>query len=200
MIHGKEGGTQINPFAACFRRWAEGSATPSRLYFQIPDPNFPSLKFADLIDALYKAQKPAILVCQQIYPPKIVDRVGLFGGQMTALFKTCGVVGVITNGPSRDLDEIRPLEVQYIMSGVTPAHGDLAIRAINIPVSVAGMDVVSGDIVHMDEHGAVKFAADQLENVCKNIDALSKHEENQAMALLGAKTLEELKEAWMRRI
>ena len=166
----------------------------------MPDPKYAPLSFTDLAEALYKAKKPSIVVCQQVFPPEILDRVGLFGGQITSLFKACGVVGVITNGPSRDLDEICPLEVQYIMSGVTPGHGDFTIRAINIPVSVAGMDVVPGDIIHMDEHGALKFPADKLEEVCKNIETLSKHEEDQAMALLGAKTLEELKEAWMRRV
>ena len=112
---------------------------------------------------------------------------------MTIAFKACGAVAVVTNGPSRDVDEIRPLKFQYIMSGVTPGHGDFAIRAINVPVSVAGMDVAPGDIVHMDENGACKFPPDRLADVCNNIDALIKAEEERAEKLRSAKTIEEIK-------
>lgn len=162
----------------------------------VPDPKYPSLSFEDLIEGLYNARKPTIVVCQQAYPPEILHRARLFGGQMTTLFKACGVVGVVTNGPSGDIDEIRPLEIQYIMSGVTSGHGDFAIRAMNVPVSVAGMDVETGDIIHMDEHGAVKFPADKLADVCRNIEALSSQEEKRVKAILAAKTLEEIKRAW----
>jgi len=169
------------------------------LVVSVPDPKYPSLLFEDLIEALYKAKNPTIVVCQQVYPPEILNKARLFGGQSTVLYKACGAVGVITNGPSGDTDEMRPLGIQYIMSGVTPGHGDFSLRAINVPVSVAGMDVTPGDIIHMDEHGAVKFPADKLADVCRNIDALSRGEQEQAKALLAAKNLEELKAAWLKR-
>ena len=170
------------------------------LVFSVPDPRYPSLSFVDLIEGLGKAKKPSIVVCQQVYPPEIFNRAGLFGGQSTALMKACGVVGVVTDGPSRDVDEMRPLGIQYIMSGVTPEHGDFTLRAINVPVSVAGMDVAPGDIIHMDENGACKFPADRLADICSNIDAFSKEEADQAKALLAAKTLEEIKTAWLNRV
>jgi len=169
----------------------------------IPDPDhpeLPSLSFMDLIDALGKAKKPIIVACHQDYPPGILEKAGLFGGQSSALFKACGVIGVVTNGPSRDIDEMRPLGIQYVMSGVTVGHGDFAIRAFNIPVSVAGMDVSPGDIIHMDEHGAVKFPEERLEDICDEIDAFAEEEDVQSKALLSAKTVEEIKEAWTKRV
>ena len=169
----------------------------------IPDPKHPELpflSFMDLIEALGKAKKPIIVACQQDYPPGILEKAGLFGGQSSALFKACGVVGVVTNGPSRDIDEMRPLGIQYIMSGVTVGHGDFAIRALNVPVSVAGMDVSQGDMIHMDEHGAVKFPEGRLEDICNQIDAFGKEEDVQAKALLLAKTVEEIKAAWAKRV
>jgi len=163
--------------------------------YSLPDPNYNRLSMMNLIDALGKSKKPVVVVIKQEFPPEILPKVGLCGGQMTAIFKACGAVGVVTNGPSRDIDEIRPLKFQYIMSGVTPGHGDMAIHAINVPVSVAGMDVMPGDIIHMDENGACKFPADKLADVCKNIDALVKAEEKRAKALSKAKTIEEIKAA-----
>ncbi len=162
----------------------------------LPNPDYQRLSFADLIDALGKSRKPSIVVLKQEFPPEILPRVGLCGGQMAAMFKACGAVGLVTNGPSRDMDEIRSLKFQCITSGVTPGHGAIAMRAINVPVSVAGMDVTPGDIIHMDENGACKFPADRLADVCNNIDALIKVEQAQAKALHAAKTIEEIKAVW----
>jgi regulator of RNase E activity RraA len=168
-----------------------------------PDPSqpqLPSLSFLDLIDAFSKARKPIIVACQQAYREGLLEKAGLFGGQTTALFKACGVIGVVTNGPSRDIDEMRGLGVQYIMSGVTVGHGEFALRAINVTVAVAGMEVAPGDIIHMDEHGAVKFPEAHLESICNDIDAFAADEAAEAKALLAARSIEEVKEIWAKGV
>ena len=53
---------------------------------------------------------------------------------MTAAMKSIGCLGAISNGPSRDIDEIRPMEFQYLLSGITPGHGAMAVQAVNVPV------------------------------------------------------------------
>jgi len=164
--------------------------------YSLPDPKYQRLTFIDLIDALGKSKKPSIVVIKQEFPAEILPRVGLCVEQMTTAFQACGAVGVVSNGPSRDIDEMRPLKFQYILSGATSGHGDFAIRAINVPVSVAGMDVAPGDIIHMDENGACKFPADRLADVCHNIEDLIKAEEKRVKALNTAKTIEEIKAAW----
>ena len=164
--------------------------------YSLPDPNYNRLTMMDVIDALQKSKKPIVVVIKQYFPPEILPKVGLAGGQMTTLFKACGAVGVVTNGPSRDVDEIRPMEFQYIMSGVTPGHGSMAIHAINVPVSVAGMDVAPGELIHMDENGACKFPADRLADVCNNIDGIVKAEEERAKALSEAKTFQDIRDVW----
>lgn len=153
--------------------------------YSLPDPNYKGLTMKDLVEALAKSRKPSIIVIKQDFPPEILPKVGLCGGNMTTMFKACGAVGVVTNGPSRDVDEIRPMEFQYIMSGVTPGHGDMAIHAVNVPVSVAGMDVAPGEIIHMDENGACKFPADRLADVYKNVTELAKNEA-ESMKRVGA--------------
>ncbi len=170
------------------------------LVFSLPDPKVKPVSFIDLIEVLDQAKKPIVVVAQQKFPSDIADSVGLFGGQMTSLMQASGVVGVVTDGPSRDLDEMRELDIQYIMSGTTSGHGDFVISEINTPVSVAGMDVNPGEIIHMDEHGATKFPADKLEDIYKNIEKFSAEEDQQAKAILKAKTIEELKKAWSERI
>jgi regulator of RNase E activity RraA len=144
--------------------------------YGLPDKNKPSLPFSDLVQALDSSVKPTILVFQQNFPAEVADKVGLAGGVMTTVIKGVGCVGAISNGPSRDMDEIRPMNFQYLLSGTTPGHGDMAIHAINLPVSVAGMDVSPGEIIHMDEHGACKFPADKLEAVLENVTKLRDEE------------------------
>lgn len=170
------------------------------LVFSLPDAKVKPYSFIDLIEVLDQAKKPIVVVAQQKFPSDIADSVGLFGGQMTSLMQASGVVGVVTDGPSRDLDEMKELDVQYIMSGATPGHGDFVISEINTSVSVAGMDVNPGEIIHMDEHGATKFPADKLEEVYNNIDAFGEEEDNQAKEVLEAKNVDEIKEAWLRRV
>lgn len=161
--------------------------------FGLPDANYSRLSFMDVVDALEQSKKPSILVIKQDFPPEIANKVGLSGGNMTTAVKSMGCVGVISDGPSRDIDEIRPMKVQYMLTGTTAGHGDFAVHAINVPVSVGGMDVAPGEIIHMDENGACKFPADKMEAVVTNLKALAKEEEARMAALSKAKTAAAIK-------
>ena len=161
--------------------------------FSLPDPGYARLSFIDVLEAMEASRKPSILVFQQKFPPQIAGKVGLAGGNMTAAMKAVGCVGAISNGPSRDIDEIRPMQFQYMLTGVTAGHGPMAIHAVNVPVTVAGMDVCPGEIIHMDENGACKFPADKLEDVVHNVRALKIEEEVRIGRLLKAKTAAELR-------
>ncbi len=154
--------------------------------YGLPDPNYSELSFLDVIDELDASKKPTILVFEQKFPPEIANKAGLAGGNMTSAMKAVGCVGAISNGPSRDKDEIRPMKFQYMLSGITPGHGAMALRAINVPVSVAGMDVAPGELIHMDENGACKFPADKLEAVVKNVQALRDEEADRIGKLANA--------------
>ena len=120
--------------------------------------------------------KPTIVVIEQRFPPHLQGKVGLSGGIMTTAFQRAGCVGVVSNGPSRDIDEIRPMEFQYLLSGISPGHGPQAVWSVNTPVNVAGMGVAPGEIIHMDENGACKFPASQMENVLTNVEEMLRQE------------------------
>ena len=161
--------------------------------FGLPDPGYSRLSFMDVIDAMDASPKPTILVFQQKFPPEIAGKVGLSGGNMTSAMKAVGCVGAISNGPSRDIDEIRPMRFQYMLSGITAGHGAQAVHAVNAPVTVGGMDVAPGDIIHMDENGACKFPGDKLEAVLTNVRALQKEEEERIGRLQNATSAAEVR-------
>lgn len=161
--------------------------------YGLPDPNFKRLSFMDVVDALDAAPKPTILVIQQKFPPHLAGKVGLAGGNMVSAMKALGCVGLISNGPSRDIDEVRPMGFQYLLSGITPGHGPQAVHAVNVPVTVAGMDVAPGEIIHMDENGAVKFPAGRLAQVLANVRELQKEEAARMAALQRARNAAEVR-------
>jgi regulator of RNase E activity RraA len=125
-----------------------------------------------LLEHLDGTRKPIILVAEQQFDPTLNYRVGLFGEIMTTQYKAMGVIGVVTNGPMRDIDSIKPLGFQYYCTGVTPGHGDFIVKAVNVPVRVGGMTVMPGDMLHMDMHGAVKFPADKMGEVLERAERL----------------------------
>ena len=161
--------------------------------YSLPDPNFKRLTFMDVLDALDAMPKPTVLVLQQKFPPELAGKVGLAGGNMVSAMKAIGCVGLISNGPSRDIDEVRPMRFQYVLSGITPGHGAQAVQTVNVPVHVAGMDVAPGEIIHMDENGAVKFPADKLEAVLTNVRALRDEEADRMGRLQKATSAAELR-------
>ena len=92
------------------------------------------------------------------------------------------------------------MQFQYMLSGVTAGHGDMAVHAVNVPVSVAGMDVSPGEIIHMDENGACKFPAERIGDVCKHVDAFSDEEAEHSALLLSATDGTGIKNAWRKVI
>ncbi|GHV36628.1 hypothetical protein FACS1894187_11540 [Synergistales bacterium] len=160
--------------------------------YELPDPNFQRLSLGDVLCAIEASPKPCVLVMKQNIPDEIKRKNGLSGGNMTTAFQTLGCVGCISDGPSRDIDEIRPMKFQYMLTGVTAGHGSFGVAAVNVPVSVGGMDVTVGEIIHMDENGAVKFPADKLEIVVEMLDKLSEHEKKKQADIRACKTAKEI--------
>lgn len=151
-----------------FPEWGVRIGYAATAVYSEKSEDYPKVGQWDLPEHLDKTKKPIVLVAKQEYPSKLFNKAGLFGGNMTSLYDAFGVEAVITNGAIRDLDEIREIGVQYYASGVTPGHGPVMLRAVNVPVTVAGMVVTPGDFLHMDKHGAVKFPASRMREVLVN--------------------------------
>ena len=63
-----------------------------------------------------------------------------------------------------------------MLTGVTAGHGPFAIKAINTTVNICDMEVNPGEIIHMDENGAVKFPAKYLAEVARRSQILNQYE------------------------
>ena len=160
--------------------------------YGLPDPNFNRLDFGHILRAMGDSPKPIVVCIQQSLPEEIKRKNGLAGGLMLTAMKSAGAVALITDGPSRDLDEIRQMKVQYMMAGQSAGHGPLAVKAVNVPVHLAGMDVAPGEIIHMDENGAVKFPAKYLREVYDRAVLISRQENERMTAMATTHDIDEL--------
>ena len=151
--------------------------------YGMPDPAFGRLDFLDILKAIDKSPKPVILVIKQNFSEHIKNKNGLMGGNMLTAFKQMGVVGVLTDGPSRDLEEVRPLGVQCLYTGLCVGHGNFAIQAVNVGVEVCGMDVAPGEMVHLGEEGAVKFPIACLEEIVLRVKRIEEDEKKKQAAM-----------------
>lgn len=164
--------------------------------YGLPDPGSSGrLTFMDVVDALDASPKPTILALEQRWPPHLLPKAGLAGELMATAMRAVGCVGMISNGPSRDVDAVRRLGFQMLLGGVTAGHGEMAVHAVNVPVTIGGMDVAPEELIHMDENGAVKFPADRLEAVVANAQAMLAAEAVQLAALRKAKSAAQVRAA-----
>jgi hypothetical protein len=166
------------------------------------EPGFNRLSYADLFDAIAATPKPAYIILKQDFSDEeIKKRCGPTGGMLCTAFKKLGAVGLITDGPVRDIEEIRPMKFQYMSNGVAPGHGVVCVRAVNVPVHVCGIDFAPGEIVHTDINGAVKFPAGKLKEVAKRLKIIADYERKRADMVNAAEpTVEAVKKAFFKEI
>ncbi len=106
-----------------------------------------------LYEAVAAAPKPCVLVQQDVGPKPL--SACLWGEIMSNLFSRLGAEGVVTNGVVRDLEAMCEAGFKTWCAGMTVSRGDVRVVAVNTPVSVGGMAVVPGDLIHADGGGAL---------------------------------------------
>jgi len=93
---------------------------------------------------------PAIVVFQDLDDPPVA---ATFGEVMCASYRCFGALGIITNGPARDLDQVRRLGFAAFSNGAICSHAYSHIASIHEPVRVGGIEVRPGDLLHADANG-----------------------------------------------
>jgi regulator of RNase E activity RraA len=106
-----------------------------------------------LWDALEAAPKPSVLVIQDIGTDRL--RGCHMGEIMATIAQALGAVGAVTNGGLRDVLEVEALGFQYFCPGFVVSHGRPFILDVNVPVTVSGMAVQPGDLLHGDVNGVL---------------------------------------------
>ncbi len=163
--------------------------------FKDREPGDPPLRQA-WVEALEHAlalPAPRILVAHDASPDVPA---ALFGEIMCTLLTRLDFAGVITDGTVRDLNEVRALGLQYFASGVIVSHGQVTVESYATPVTVAGLTVNPGDLLHADCNGVVQIPAEIAANVAAKAEEVRQEEGKVLEALANpAFSLEEFKQA-----
>ncbi|MES2666282.1 MAG: RraA family protein [Pseudomonadota bacterium] len=102
--------------------------------------------------AMADAPQPSVAVIEDLDYPACI---GAFWGEVnTTIHKGFGMSGALTNGVMRDLGDMAP-GFPVIAGSIGPSHGFVHVRSVNAPVTLHGLTIAPGDLVHADRHGAV---------------------------------------------
>jgi 4-hydroxy-4-methyl-2-oxoglutarate aldolase len=120
--------------------------------------------FQQLYDLLTKAPRPAIVVMQDVGTDRLHSCHA--GEIMSTLMKRLGAIGILTDGGLRDVKEVRALgNFQYFCAGLVVSHGNPMCVSVGDEVTISGMRICMGDLLHGDVNGVVSIpeaCADQV--------------------------------------
>ncbi len=107
--------------------------------------------------------KPSVVVIQDIDGPQ--RGYGSYWGEVNSnVHMGLGCLGVITDGSVRDIPDIAD-GFQMMADRIGPSHAFVHVVGYAQTVTVSGMRVSSGDLIHADQHGAVVIPWDVAEGV-----------------------------------
>ena len=110
--------------------------------------------FQRLYELLTNAPKPAIVVMQDVGPDRLHSCHA--GEIMSTTMKRLGAVGILTDGGLRDVREVRVLGgFQYFCAGLVVSHGNPICVSVGDDVTISGMRISMGDLLHGDVNGVV---------------------------------------------
>ncbi len=100
-------------------------------------------KFAEL-------SGPPVVVFQDLDVPCVS---ATFGEVMCSVYKAYGAKGIITSGAGRDLDQVEALKFPAFTGGTICSHGYCHMLHVNVPVTVGGIVIEPGMLLHGDRNG-----------------------------------------------
>jgi regulator of RNase E activity RraA len=100
-----------------------------------------------------------------------------FGEVTATIHKKLGCVGHITSGCPRDLDEVEPLGFHLFGLNLCVSHAYIRLVDFGKPVTIAGVEIRPGDLLHGDKHGVCVIPleiADQLPDACAEVERMER--------------------------
>ena len=151
---------------------AVGYARTAKIAAAVPsteDPSVIKTRRRDYYRHMAGGDLPSIAVIEDVDFPHCV---GAFWGEINAtVHRGLGLSGVLTNGVMRDLGDV-PADFSMIAGSIGPSHAFVRVEAIDISVTVFGMTVTPGDLVHADRHGAVVVPPEIIPVLAASIEKL----------------------------
>ncbi len=135
-----------------------------------------SSRLAALLDAIQAAMEPTVLVIKNTGPERL--RSCFVGDMFCTALQKMGVVGIVTDAGYRDLAGIaqRAPDFQLFAAGPVVSHGHGVILDLDVTVTVGGLTVQSGDLLHGDANGLLEIPREIAEAVPQQAEATRRAE------------------------
>lgn len=114
---------------------------------------------------------PRVVVLEDMDTPP--GRGALLGDMHAAILLGLGCVGYVTNGAVRELPKVRELGLQMFAGNLSVSHAYAHIFDLGTSVTVGGLAVKPGDLLHGDRHGVVavpKEIAGEIPDVAAKLE------------------------------
>ena len=132
-------------------------------------------------NAMAEAPCPSVAVVEDTDFPSAI---GAFWGEVnTTIHKGFVLSGTLTNGVMRDLGDMAD-GYPVIAGSIGPSHGFVHVTELGTPVTIFGMTVNQGDLIHADRHGAVVIPPEVVDHLA---DAIQKMQDTEQLVLGPAK-------------
>jgi regulator of RNase E activity RraA len=142
----------------------------------------PRLPGAELYRLVGSVPGPRIVVVEELDRPAV----GAWWGEVHGnVFQNLGCVGVLTNGAVRDLTELQELGFHALAGSVSVSHAYAHLVEVGAPVTVGGLTVATGDVLHFDQHGACSIPEDLVGSVADAARAVEASEQAAIRQLQG---------------
>ena len=112
----------------------------------------------DLWTRILETSAPRILVLEDV--DEKPGRGAFVGDMHAAILNALGCVGYVTNGAVRELSSVGKIGIQLFAGSVAVSHAYAHIFDIGTAVTVDGMEVHTGTLLHGDQHGIVTIPAE----------------------------------------
>jgi regulator of RNase E activity RraA len=143
---------------------------------------------------LEQARRPSLIVMEDCG-----ERPGfgcIWGEIQVSIHKAMGVVGAVTNGAIRDLGSL-PTGFNLLGGNVCPGSGFAHLVEFDTAVSVFGLAISPGDLVHADRHGCVVIPAGLVDVLPAAISRVAQREKTLLAAIDRPRlNAEQLSAAW----
>src|SRR5262252_9224306 len=130
-------------------------------------------KRLDYLDYVAAAPRPSIVVIEDLDDP--VGYGAFWGEVQSNVHQALGCLGTITNGSVRDIPAIAK-GFQMLAGSIVPSHAYVHVVDFALDVTIHGMAVKSGDLIHADRHGAVVVPPDKIAAMREAAEGLAARE------------------------
>ncbi len=108
------------------------------------------------------------------------DTCTVWGDIMAIAAKQAGIAGTVIDGVCRDIPAIRRLQYPIFSKGCYMVTGKdrVFVDAVQVPVSISGVQVNPGDLIMADDSGAIRVPAEhslEVLKIAETIAATEKH-------------------------